>query len=236
MVSKNEDINVRPANLKCPTFAAIFEMCNPKNPTAMETKPPPWRRKRKQVLPEEITGILISLRPYAGTKNVSYYLEVPASGMSCNAPLSGEQSVRFLGYDHRYHRWYEASQWEDHQAIRYASGEYKYYKNGYLRVTLYTEHGKKNFYVHRLVALVCCPNDDPEHKDVTDHLDSNPQNNLPSNLEWVTSEENNHRRLVARGWNRLSDKKRERFRQQSARYSRAHRIRKQRLQESNLFE
>ena len=201
----------------------------------METKPPKQRRKRKQVRPEEITGILFSLSAYAGTKNISYYLEVPAPGLSQNTPNSKEQRVRILGYDHRYQRWYEASQWEEHQAIRYASGEYKYYKNGYLRVTLFTEHGKKNFYVHRLVALVCCPNDDPEHKDVTDHLDSNPQNNLPSNLEWVTREENNNRRLVARGWNRLSDKERERLKQQKARYSRAHWIRMQRMQESDLF-
>ena len=202
----------------------------------METKPPQQRRKRNYLNPEEITGILISLRAYAGTKNVSYYLEVPASGLSQNTPNSKEQRVRVLGYDHRYQRWYEASQWEEHQANRYANGEYRYRKNGYLRVTLRTELGKKNFYVHRLVALVCCPNDDPEHKDVTDHLDSNPQNNLPSNLEWVTPEENNNRRLVARGWNRLSDKQREQKNQLSARYSRAHWIRMQRLQESNLFE
>ncbi len=201
----------------------------------METKPPKQRRKRKQVLPEEITGILFNLSAYAGTKNVSYYLEVPASGMSQNTPNSKEQRVRILGYDHRSQRWYEASQWEEHQAIRYASGEYKYYKNGYLRVTLYTEHGKKNFYVHRLVALVCCPNDDPEHKDVTDHRDNNRQNNLPSNLEWVTPECNQQRLRQSRGWNRLSDKRREQKNQLSARYSRAHRIRMQRMQESDCF-
>ena len=201
----------------------------------METKPPKQRRKRNYLNPEEITGILFNLSPYAGTKNVTYYLEVPASGMFRNNAPSGEQRVRILGYDHRYHRWYEVSQWENIYPIQFASGEYRYRKNGYLSVTLFTEHGRKNFYVHRLVALVCCPNDDPEHKKVTDHLDSNPQNNLPSNLEWVTPEENNNRRLALRGWNRLSDKERERHRQQKARFTRAHRMRMQRLQESDCF-
>ena len=202
----------------------------------METKPPPQpRRERIFLQPEEITGILFSLRAYAGTKNVNYYLEVPASVFAPNALLSEKERVRILGFDLRYHRWYEASQWEDHQADRYANGEYRYRKNGYLRVTLRTEHGKKHFYVHRLVALVCCPNDDPEHKKVTDHLDSNPSNNLPSNLEWVTPEENNNRRLIARGWKPYSDKKRERIKRRDARFSRAHWIRMQRLQESDCF-
>jgi len=201
----------------------------------METKPPKQRRKRKQVLPEEITGILFNLSAYAGTKNVSYYLEVPVSGFAPNAPLSEKERVRVLAYDHRYHRWYEIAQWENVYPIRFASGEYRYRKNGYLRVCLLTDRGYKKFYVHRLVALVCCPNNDPEHKKVTDHLDSNSKNNLPSNLEWVTPEENYKRRLVARGWKPYSNKKRERFRQRDARFSRAHWIRMQRLQESNLF-
>ena len=202
----------------------------------METKPPPSRRKRKQVLPEEITGILFNLSPCAGTKNITYYLEVPASGMSCNAPLSGEQSVRFLAYDHRYQRWYEVGQWENVSPTRYASGEYRYSKCGYLRVSLQTEHGTKKFYVHRLVALFCCPNDDPEHKNVVDHRDNNRQNNLPSNLEWVTPECNQQRLRQSRGWKPYSDKKRVQARRQFARCSRAHWIRMQRLQESNLFE
>ena len=202
----------------------------------METKPPKQRRKRNYLNPEEITGILISLRSCAGTKNVSYYLEVPASGFAPNAPLSEKERVRILGYDHRYQRWYEITQQENVLPSRLANGEYRYRNSGYRHVWLYTQLGCKKFYVHRLVALFCCPNDDPEHKKVTDHLDSNPQNNLPSNLEWVTPEENNNRRLIARGWKSLSEKQREQAKQREARFSRAHRIRMQRLQESNLFE
>lgn len=201
----------------------------------METKPPKQRRKRKQVLPEEITGIVFSLSAYAGTKNVSYYLEVPASGFAPNAPLSEKERVRVLGYNHRYQRWYEITQQENVLPSRLANGEYRYRNSGYRHVWLYTQLGSKKFYVHRLVALICCPNDDPEHKKVTDHLDSNSFNNYPSNLEWVTPEENYKRRRVTHGWKPFNDKKRERARRQCARYSRAHWIRKQRLQESDCF-
>ena len=201
----------------------------------METKPPKQRRERNYLNPEEITGILISLRPYAGTKNVSYYLEVPASGFAPNAPLSEKERARILGYDHRHQRWYEIAQQENVRPIILASGEYRYRHNGYLRVTLYTKHGKKKFYVHRLVALVCCTNDDPEHKTVTDHLDSDSFNNLPYNLEWVTPEENQRRLRQSHSWKPLSDKERERLKQRDARFSRAHRIRMQRMQESDCF-
>lgn len=203
----------------------------------MKTKPPKQRRKRKVIMEGEIKGALYSLSAYAGTKDVQYYLEVPTPHFLFQRVTDPPDSnrVRILVFDRRKQRCYEVSQWVNVYPIRLANGEYRYRKSGYLSVTLCTEHGRKNFYVHRLVALVCCPNDDPEHKVVTDHLDSNPQNNLPSNLEWVTPEENNHRRLVARGWNRLSDKERERHRQQKARFTRAHWIRMQRLQESDCF-
>ena len=138
--------------------------------------------------------------------------------------------------DRRKQRCYEVSQWENVYPIQLANGEYRYRKSGYLRVSLLTEHGRKVFYVHRLVALVCCPNDDPELKTVVDHRDNNRQNNLPSNLEWVTPECNQQRLRQSRGWKPYSDKQREQARRQFARCSRAHWIRKQRLQESNLFE
>ena len=203
----------------------------------MVTKPPKQRRKRKVIMEGEIKGALYSLSAYAGTKDVQYYLEVPTPHFLFQRVTDPPDSnrVRILVFDRRKQRCYEVSQWENVYPIRFASGEYRYRKCGYLRVSLQTEHGKKKFYVHRLVALVCCPNDDPEHKKVTDHRDGNPQNNLPSNLEWVTPEENNNRRLALRGWKPFSDKQREQARRQKARYSRAHRIRMQRMQESDLF-
>lgn len=58
------------------------------------------------------------------------------------------------------------------------------YKQVYLRM-----NGKKvKLYVHRLVAEAFVPN--PEGKDVVNHLDFNPQNNVADNLEWVTENEN----------------------------------------------
>jgi hypothetical protein len=49
--------------------------------------------------------------------------------------------------------------------------------------------GKQHLF-HRVVALAFCPNDDPEHKTDVDHLDMDPSNCVPENLEWVTRAEN----------------------------------------------
>lgn len=58
---------------------------------------------------------------------------------------------------------------------------------GYLRVTLYRPF-RKRYFVHRLVALHFCEG----HKDgmVVNHKDGNKQNNIWTNLEWVTQSEN----------------------------------------------
>lgn len=64
-------------------------------------------------------------------------------------------------------------------------------KNGYYRVTLYKEDGKKDFYVHRLVAETFIPNID--NKPAINHKDGDKGNNNVDNLEWVTYKENtNH--------------------------------------------
>lgn len=60
--------------------------------------------------------------------------------------------------------------------------------NGYLCVNLYKDGKKKNYRVHRLVAMAYLPN--PEGKPEIDHLDRNRKNNDVSNLTWVTSAEN----------------------------------------------
>ena len=62
---------------------------------------------------------------------------------------------------------------------------------GYLRVTLALGDGKqKKFSLHRLVALMFVPNDDPENKIHVNHIDGNPLNCEAENLEWVSQSEN----------------------------------------------
>lgn len=57
-------------------------------------------------------------------------------------------------------------------------------RTGYLRVHLSVSDGRKDFYIHRLVADAFCIH--PEGCDVVNHLDNNPANNCASNLEWTT--------------------------------------------------
>ena len=62
---------------------------------------------------------------------------------------------------------------------------------GYLRVQL-CKHGKvTNQSIHRIVAEAFIPN--PDNKPQVNHIDENKENNMVSNLEWVTAKENcNH--------------------------------------------
>jgi len=58
-------------------------------------------------------------------------------------------------------------------------------KNGYKVLTLYDKNSqKKNFLVHRLVALTYIPN--PNNYPCVNHKDCNRQNNNLNNLEWCT--------------------------------------------------
>ena len=62
-------------------------------------------------------------------------------------------------------------------------------KNYYRAVVKLNKNGKgKDFKVHRLVAEAFIPN--PENKEEVNHLDGNPLNNIVSNLEWCTHQEN----------------------------------------------
>lgn len=60
---------------------------------------------------------------------------------------------------------------------------------GYKKIELWNESGFQRFRVHRLVADAFIPN--PLNKQSVNHKDGNPCNNLTTNLEWCTSEENN---------------------------------------------
>lgn len=63
-----------------------------------------------------------------------------------------------------------------------------YHKNGYLSVSLSSNKIVKRFYIHRLVAIAFIPN--PENKPEVNHKDGNKHNNVYTNLEWATYNEN----------------------------------------------
>lgn len=62
--------------------------------------------------------------------------------------------------------------------------------SGYLRVRLSKNGRTKNFYVHRLVAFVFIPNDNPQEKTEVNHKNEIKTNNNVENLEWCTPKEN----------------------------------------------
>jgi hypothetical protein len=60
--------------------------------------------------------------------------------------------------------------------------------NGYMRACLTINGTKKNYTVHRLVALCFIPN--PNNYKEVNHIDGDKLNNHVSNLEWCTCKEN----------------------------------------------
>jgi hypothetical protein len=78
------------------------------------------------------------------------------------------------------------------------------HKKGYLKVTLYSDKVKRNYFIHQLVALAFIPN--PHSYDTVDHIDNDTSNNDSSNLQWLPNKVN-----ASKGWevgNHDSQKKR----------------------------
>ena len=64
----------------------------------------------------------------------------------------------------------------------------KFDKDGYKGIILCKEGKRKDFRVHRLVAIMFIEN--PDNKPLVDHIDCNKQNNNINNLRWATNQEN----------------------------------------------
>ena len=88
--------------------------------------------------------------------------------------------------------------------IRYKGKQMKPQSNsaGYLRVQLKANGSTERRFVHRLVAEHFVENPSPKTNIVVNHIDSNPQNNDSTNLEWLTYRGNTQHALMAGRLNR----------------------------------
>tara|TARA_R110002020_G_scaffold252018_1_gene465816 strand:- start:1268 stop:1768 length:501 start_codon:yes stop_codon:yes gene_type:complete len=76
-------------------------------------------------------------------------------------------------------------------------------KIGYYQLDLRKDNKRKMFKLHRLLALHFIPN--PNNLPQVDHIDRNRKNNDLSNLQWVTSQENNENKGMQKN-NQLGEK------------------------------
>lgn len=63
-------------------------------------------------------------------------------------------------------------------------------RRGYLRITLFNKNGRRQYFVHRLVAQAFINND--KNLPAINHKDENKLNNCVDNLEWCDNKYNNN--------------------------------------------
>lgn len=67
--------------------------------------------------------------------------------------------------------------------------------NGYMYIGLYDENKKKkNYYIHRLVALAFIPNENTESYKIIDHINRDKTDNNFNNLRWANYSLNGYNR------------------------------------------
>ena len=66
--------------------------------------------------------------------------------------------------------------------------------HGYLYIAIDRLERSKKIFSHRLIAEAFIPN--PNNKPFVNHIDGNRSNNIPDNLEWCTTRENQHHRIT----------------------------------------
>ena len=174
------------------------------------------RRKSFYLEKSAITGMTVEI---PSTKNITYI-------------LSSEGKIYSLDKRSKRVRQLKLS---NTSAPSITINTYTYSKQGYLSLRIILNNKRVNQYVHRLVAKYFCPNDDPEHKTQVDHIDGCRGNNDYRNLEWVTPDENRRRLRDNKGWKPYSEARKASAQEVHRRAKQAHWQRKQRLQESNLF-
>lgn len=89
------------------------------------------------------------------------------------------RSLDFLGYPN-----YKVSNTGEVMSLYWGIMSKRLNKSGYYFVRLYSNGKKKEFRIHRLVALAFVSNPDKQRFNVVNHIDENKLNNNMSNLEW----------------------------------------------------
>ena len=89
--------------------------------------------------------------------------------------------------------------------------------SGRLWVELWKDGKRHCYLIHRLVAMHFIPNEDSS-KNTINHIDENPQNNIVTNLEWCTQEENNLWYRLNHGWTPNPSGKKRKYYRRSEKY------------------